>query len=396
MTDWPVKTLGEVCLGVERRDPALSDHPEFTYIDLSAVNQSLKQIDGARVLSVEEAPGRARQLVKTGDVLVSTVRPNLNAVALVGSELDGATASTGFCVLRSDPRIIDPGLLFAWARNQVFIDELTAQAKGASYPAVTDNIVKSLAITVPPLEEQKRLVALLDAATARVTELTACYEQARTHANNLFSSALRDALELNPDWPVKTLSEVCEFQNGYAFRSSEYVKNGHALIRIKNVQQGEVTASDDVFVQIPKDGSLDQFVLNAGDILMSLTGYLGRVGRLNETDLPAALNQRVAKVSTKTKSSLFDGFLYRVLDSQWFRDQVDVFGRGAAQQNVGTSDISKIEIPVPPIEEQKEIVARLDSIRAKTSEMVAAYDSKLTAAKNLRQSILESAFKGEL
>ena len=197
------------------------------------------------------------------------------------------------------------------------------------------------------------------------------------------------------DWPVKTLGEVCEFQNGYAFRSSEYVKKGHALIRIKNVQEGEIVPSDDVFVQIPKDGSLDQFVLDAGDILMSLTGYLGRVGRIDETELPAALNQRVAKVSVKTKASLFDGFLYRVLDSQWFRDQVEVYGRGAAQQNVGTSDISKIEIPVPPLEEQKRIVALLDAATARVTELTACYEQARTHANNLFTSALRNALESD-
>jgi type I restriction enzyme S subunit len=276
-------------------------------------------------------------------------------------------------------------------------NEIYATARGTAQKNMDMTMFRSMKLAIPDsLAEQERIVALLDAATARVTELTECYEQARTHANNLFASVLQDALESNPDWPVKTLGEVCEFQNGYAFRSSEYVKNGHALIRIKNVQQGEILPSDDVFVQIPKDGALDQFVLKAGDILMSLTGYLGRVGRLDETDLPAALNQRVAKVSVKSKALMFDGFLYRALDSQWFRNQVEVYGRGAAQQNVGTSDISKIEIPVPPHDEQKRIVARLDLMKKKTSEMVTAYDAKLTAAKNLRQSILESAFEGKL
>ena len=193
------------------------------------------------------------------------------------------------------------------------------------------------------------------------------------------------------DWPVKTLGDVCEFQNGYAFKSSEYVRNGHALIRIKNVQQGEIVLSDDVFVQIPKDGSLNQFVLNSGDILMSLTGYLGRVGRLDETDLPAALNQRVAKVSVKSKASIFDGFLYRVLDSQWFRDQVEVYGRGAAQQNVGTSDISKIEIPVPPLDEQKRIVELLDAATARVTELTACYEKARTHANNLFTSALRDA-----
>jgi type I restriction enzyme S subunit len=197
------------------------------------------------------------------------------------------------------------------------------------------------------------------------------------------------------NWPVKTLGDVCDFQNGYAFRSSEFVKNGHALIRIKNVQQGEIIPSDDAYVRIPNDGSLDEFVLNAGDILISLTGHLGRVGRIGRSDLPAALNQRVAKVIMKSPETMCDGFLFRILDSRWFRDQVEMFGRGAAQQNVGTSDISKIKIAVPPLAEQKRIVARLDQMRAKTAEMVSAYDAKLQAAKNLRQSILEAAFAGE-
>ena len=198
------------------------------------------------------------------------------------------------------------------------------------------------------------------------------------------------------DWPVKTLGEVCEFQNGYTFKSSEYAKNGHALIRIKNVQQGVIVPSDDVFVQIPKDGSLDQFVLSAGDILMSLTGYLGRVGRLDEMDLPAALNQRVAKVSVKSKAVLSDGFLYRVLDSRWFRDQVEVYGRGAAQQNVGTSDISKIKIPVPPLVEQRRIVELLDAATERVTELTTCYEQARTNANNLFTSALRVTLQTNL
>ena len=193
MTDWPVKTLGEICIGIDRQDPALSGQSEFTYIDLSAVNQMTKQIDDARTLPVNEAPGRARQLVKSGDVLVSTVRPNLNAVALVGSELNGSTASTGFCVLRPNTTIVEPGLLFAWARNQLFIDELTSQAKGASYPAVTDNVVKALEIPVPPLEEQKQIVRRLDLTREKTSEMVAAHDAKLTAAKNLRQSILESA-----------------------------------------------------------------------------------------------------------------------------------------------------------------------------------------------------------
>jgi restriction endonuclease S subunit len=191
--DWPVQPLGDVCLEIERRDPKESKLPEFTYIDLSAINQQTKQIDAARILATIDAPGRARQVVQMSDVLVSTVRPNLNAVALVGSDLDAATASTGFCVLRPNQSVVEPGLLFAWVRNQSFIDELTAQAKGASYPAVTDSIVKSLQIPIPPLEEQERIVARLDQLRAKTAEMVAAYDAKLQAAKNLRQSILEAA-----------------------------------------------------------------------------------------------------------------------------------------------------------------------------------------------------------
>lgn len=76
----------------------------FEYIDLSAVDQAAKVIISARELPCSEAPSRARQLVQSADILVSTVRPNLNGVASVPGQLDGATAYTGFCVLRASKR----------------------------------------------------------------------------------------------------------------------------------------------------------------------------------------------------------------------------------------------------------------------------------------------------
>ena len=389
-TDWPVKTLGEVA-ELNPSEPALSDNAPFVPMD--AVTAGKRQVQYTQPRG-QRSGARAR----AGDILFARITPCLQngKVALIQDDIERCGGSTEFIVVRAGPEVLR-GVLYQWITAEHVRDHLTALMKGTTGRQRLDaRDLASTELPVPPLDEQKRIVALLDDVTARITELTACYEEARAHVNNLFASTLRDVLESNPDWPVKTLGDVCDFQNGYAFRSSEFVKNGHALIRIKNVQQGEIIPSDDAYVRIPSDGSLDEFVLNAGDILISLTGHLGRVGRIGRSDLPAALNQRVAKVRMKSPETMCDGFLFRILDSRWFRDQVEMFGRGAAQQNVGTSDISKIKIAVPPVDEQKQIVARLDQLRAKTSEMVAAYDAKLQAAKNLRQSILEAAFAGEL
>ena len=87
------------------------------YVDLSSIDQENKTIDPNQPIIAREAPSRARQLIKKGDILVSTVRPNLNGVAIVNESLDGATASTGFCVLRPNREKIDNSYLFHWVKT---------------------------------------------------------------------------------------------------------------------------------------------------------------------------------------------------------------------------------------------------------------------------------------
>src|SRR4051812_40057640 len=107
MSDWQSTPIGELVEPVKTWNPLRANPDEaFDYIDLSAVDQAAKAIIGAREVTCGEAPSRARQLVATGDVLVSTVRPNLNGIAKVNAEFDGATASTGFCVLRPLPNLL--------------------------------------------------------------------------------------------------------------------------------------------------------------------------------------------------------------------------------------------------------------------------------------------------
>lgn len=395
MTEWPVKTLGEVCDGVQRLDPAKSNSEVFTYIDLSAIDQKSKSVSGARVISVKEAPGRARQLVRKHDVLVSTVRPNLNAVALIGDSLDGAVASTGFCVLRPIKNIIDSRLVFAWIRSQRFIDELSSMATGASYPAVTDNVVKGLEIPVPPLGEQKRIVALLDAANAHVTELTACYEQARTHANNLFASAMRDALESNPDWPVTTLDDICELIS--RGRPPSYCEfGGVVVLNQKCVRNGKIDLgpsrrTDNLLKAVPEWAYLQE-----GDTLINSTGAgtLGRASFVAQLNEPTTFDTHLTVVRPLS-AVCWPPFVGLVLNGRE-KDIVDLAGGATGQTELPRESVRSFEIPVPPLEEQKRIVARLDAMRTKTSEMVVAYDAKLQAAKDLRQSILEAAFAGDL
>ena len=102
-------------------NPRSSGAGSFDYIDLSSVDKGTKSITSTERYECSDAPSRARQLVKTDDVLVATVRPNLNGVALVNGTHHGMTASTGFCVLRPDNGKLDSRFLFHWVKTDVFV-----------------------------------------------------------------------------------------------------------------------------------------------------------------------------------------------------------------------------------------------------------------------------------
>jgi type I restriction enzyme, S subunit len=148
--------LDEVVVGVKNCNPAsLFGKSSFTYIDIGAVNNLSKAIVSPQVINGIDAPSRARQIILDGDVLVSTVRPNLNCVALVDEDYINPVGSTGFCVLRCNHEKILPEFLFLLVRSQKFIQNLVNQATGASYPAVSDKIIKSSKVNLPSIGLQK-------------------------------------------------------------------------------------------------------------------------------------------------------------------------------------------------------------------------------------------------
>jgi type I restriction enzyme S subunit len=243
------------------------------------------------------------------------------------------------------------------------------------------------------LEEQKRIVELLDAATAHVTELTACYEQARTHASDLFSSASRGAFKGNPDWTNKTIGDVCDLVNGATpdTKVMDYWGGKHAWIT-----PAEMGGLDSPFLSISRRTLSDKGLASCSATLVPpntvILSSRAPIGHLVINEVPMATNQGCK--SLIPKDGLDFSFLYYYLKANV--EYLESLGTGTTFKELSGTQLKTVGIPVPSLEEQRKIVARLDSMRAKTSEMVAAYDAKLTAAKNLRQSILEAAFAGEL
>jgi type I restriction enzyme S subunit len=192
---WARTTLGEVTVPQVPQGPPRPG-AAFTYIDISSIDNVGKRIVGPRVLEAGEAPGRARQHVRAGDVLVSLTRPNLNAVALVPPELDGSIASTGFHVLRGLGVL--PEWLLTVVRSRPFVEAMSRIVQGALYPAIRPDDVRSYPLDLPPLPEQGRIVARAALLSERARKARAQLEAAAALLDQLdravFARAVRGDL----------------------------------------------------------------------------------------------------------------------------------------------------------------------------------------------------------
>lgn len=157
------------------------------------------------------------------------------------------------------------------------------------------------------------------------------------------------------------LGDVCEILNGYAFKSANYTDKGVRIIRISNVQKGYIEDNTPAFYPFD-DINVAKYELFEGDLLLSLTGNVGRVGRLDKKFLPAALNQRVACIRIKDNTALDKSFLFDLLNSDSFEQKCILSSKGVAQKNLSTEWLKDYKIPLPPLDEQRKIAAVLDKV----------------------------------
>jgi type I restriction enzyme S subunit len=187
--------LGEVAYEpIEQSGP--NDSHEFVYIDIGSIDRETKKITAAKNLPSSEAPSRAKQRLKVGDVLISMTRPNLNAVAIVPISLDGAIGSTGFHVLRS--KWVEPKFLFYLVQTQRFIDEMCRLVQGALYPAVRPKDISSFKFLLPSSFAQTRIVEKLEELfsdlDAGVAELKAAQKKLAQYRQSLLKAAVEGTL----------------------------------------------------------------------------------------------------------------------------------------------------------------------------------------------------------
>ena len=390
---WRTVALGKVTTLAATWNPSRAPSDEtFTYIDLSAVDQAAKQIIGAREIACAEAPSRARQLVARDDVLVATVRPNLNGVARVPEALDGATASTGFCVLRANQAELDGGYLFHWVKSPDFVADMVRKATGASYPAVSDRIIFDSAIPLPPLEEQRRIAEVLDRAEALRAKRRAALAQLDSLTQSLFLDLFGDPVANPKKLPTKPLTEACYcYSGGTPSKANTAFWTGDLpWFSAKDLKQPDLFDSQDhISREVPKVSTLK--LLPANTVGIVVRGMiLAHSFPVSVFRVPCTINQDLKALLPNLP--LDAQFLAACLrcGSSYALQQVSEAGHGT--KRLDSEGLSKIPILLPPIEQQREFARRVAAVE----KLKTAQRASLAELDALFATLQHRAFTGDL
>ena len=344
---------------VRNWNPSTSVAADFVYVDISSVDAKQKMISEPKNIPCSSAPSRARQLLESTDVLVSTVRPNLNCVAYVSGELEGAIASTGFCVLRPNKQALDSRYLFHWVQSKAFIGEMVSKSTGASYPAVSDSIIHASEMPLPPLEEQRRIAAILDKASAlkklAFRQLLAS-EEAETY---LFHNCLGSPFPKLTKWPVVRLSELGLLERGV---SKHRPRNDPTLINgpYPFIQTGDVAGCHRV-IEISKSsysekGFAQSRLWPKGTLCITIAANIAKTGILGfEACFPdSVVGFQSDSPAVTTYVQCWMGFLQK---------HIEKMAPESAQKNINLEILRELEIPLPDKEALRKFHDQVLSLR---------------------------------
>ena len=386
---WDVATIADVCEPAELRDPRQDPAGKFHYVDISGIDRTCKAIAEHQTLSGADAPSRARKAIRKGDVLVSTVRPNLNAVAMVPADLDGHIASTGFCVLRPNRAVIEPRYLFYRTLTPEFVTALTARVRGISYPAVSDKDVKQVEVPLPPLAEQRRIVEILD----RADDLRRLRAEADARANrilpSLFVRMFGDPATNSMHWPIKRIGEVCDIVSGATPRTErpEFWGGGIPWATPKDLSELDGWSLDRTARTLTGEGlaSCSAAMVPEGSVLLSSRAPIGLVA---VAGMPMCTNQGFKNLVCGPDVDPWYLFGWCRIRTTYLQS----LGRGATFKEISKRIVESIELPLSPMQRQRRFRSRLMNL---TSVHRARIQSARRIA-NLFRVLLGRAFSGSL
>lgn len=375
--DWKFVKLGQLCSPknrIARASKVFAPDEEIQYIDISSIDNSIQKMMGTTLYTMKEAPSRAQQKVERGDILISTVRPNLKNVAMVMSGDSNQVASSGFCVLRT-LESVNRDYLFHYVKTDHFTNYLTGLTTGANYPAVKDQDIFNAEIPLPSIDLQKRIVVELDKIKSLLDLKSKQLEIYDKLAQSLFYEMFGDPVENEKGWEASTIKQVCSSivrgPFGSALKKEFFVEPDNTTYKVyeqkhaiqKDWKIGSYYVTEDKFKE------LSRFELNAGDIIMSCSGTIGELYRIPICAEKGLMNQALLKFTLNKRIE----YIYFLFLMDFVKR--DFIVRGTGLQNIGSVKIIKgMPLGLPPLPLQQLFATRIEAIEQQKAQVKTAIE----------------------
>jgi len=295
---------------------------------------------------------------------------------------------------------LDPVFLKLWMESRNFQEQVESMAQGVAIKNMASvKVLKEIEIPIPLIPEQKRIVAILDQAFADIDKARVLTEQNLNNARELFESYLQQVFSQRGEgWEEKKWGSVCNFIRGPfggSLKKSMFKEEGYAVYEQKHAIHDHIEQIR-YFVDGNKFEEMRRFEVKPGELIMSCSGVtLGRVSVIPEGAPKGIINQALLKLTPHKDMDVH--FLKYWIRSKIFQDIIFEHSGGAAIPNVPAAKLLKeITLSIPSFQKQRKVVREIDSILSETSRVAGIYKTKIESLDELKKSLLQKAFTGEL
>lgn len=358
---------------------------EKRYISTGALDKDHINESDVEMITFDNRPSRANLEVNSGDILFAKMA-STEKTFVVDSISKNDIYSTGFCAVRANECKILSKCLYYFLSSSLFLEQKDKNSSGATQKAITNAGLSKIYINLPELAEQQEFIEQMDSLTslviARREQLAKLDELVKSRFIELFGDP-----DTNPlGWNEDVLSEHLEVIGGYAFKSDKFEDEGIPVLRIGNINSGRFLPVNMVYWN--DDPSLERYKMYPGDLVMSLTGTVGKDDYGNVCILGADypeyyLNQRNAKLSLKP--TLNAKYLSELLKFERIKRRLTGISRGVRQANISNKDILCLCVPIAPINLQQQFAAFVEQTDKSKLEIQKSLEKLETLKKALMQ-----------
>ena len=392
---WPVATIGEICEVVSGATPK-TGKPEFwdgnilwvTPKDLSKLGEKYLS-DTPRHITEAGLNSCSARMLPAQSVLFSSRAP----IGLVAINTLPVCTNQGFKSLVPCFDLVSPDFLFWWLKNQKRY--IQSKGRGATFKEISKKIVEDLKIPLPPLPEQRRIAEILDKADALRAKRRAALAKLDILTQSIFLEMFGDPVTNPKKWPVVTIADICEVKGGKRLpKGEEYSSTStpHRYIRVVDLKAGRVEEENLVFLKPEIQAKIAHYVVNFGDIIISIAGSIGLVAPVPATLNGVNLTENAAKLVPRRGNEFDAVFLAASLQTPYAQSQIRSHIGQVTIGKLALFRIEKIKVPLPELALQREFVLLISALQDHDTVLRRA-QLELDA---LFASLQHRAFRGEL